>query len=109
MFGFLTALVEKGIFDKISVNFLIVGHTHASIDQYFSTLSTAIKQTYFIPTPLALRELLLTAHKDWLKQPHLIKEITVYYDWAERIKAVFNNKCTVSKLALSPLKFLLLE
>jgi hypothetical protein len=96
MFGFLSALVEKGIYDKIFVNFLIVGHTHASIDQYFSVLSKAIKSSYFIPTPLALRQLLLTAHKDSRHQPYLISEITVYYDWADKINSVFNNKCVVS-------------
>ena len=32
-------LVDKGIFDKIKVGFLLVGHTHDQIDQMFSTFS----------------------------------------------------------------------
>ena len=34
--GFLCHLVECGIFDKVKVSFLIVGHTHEDVDQVFS-------------------------------------------------------------------------
>ena len=94
MFGFLSALVEKGIFERISVNFLIVGHTHASIDQYFSVLSKTIKNADWIGTPLALRELLRGAHEVQY-QPKVIAEINVYYDWKEPINKAFNNKLKV--------------
>ena len=43
MFAYASALVELGYFDAIDTNFLIVGHTHSSIDQYISVLSKAIK------------------------------------------------------------------
>ena len=33
VFGYLSMLVKKGIFKKIKVNFLLVGHTHDHIDQ----------------------------------------------------------------------------
>ena len=36
VFGYLSTLVDKGIFKKIKVNFLLVGHTHDHIDQMFS-------------------------------------------------------------------------
>ena len=39
VFGYLSMLVEKGIFKKIKVNFLLVGHTHDHIDQMFSRFS----------------------------------------------------------------------
>lgn len=39
VFGFLTHLVRLGIFQKIKVGFLMVGHTHEDIDQMFSTIS----------------------------------------------------------------------
>ena len=35
MFGYLSMLVDMGIFEKIKVNFLLVGHTHDHIDQMF--------------------------------------------------------------------------
>ena len=34
-FTYCAILVELGYFEEITVGFLIVGHTHASIDQYF--------------------------------------------------------------------------
>ena len=34
--GFLCLLVELGIFIKIKLSFLVVGHTHEDIDQVFS-------------------------------------------------------------------------
>lgn len=34
-------LIEMEQFNEIYVNFLIVGHTHASIDQFFSVLKKA--------------------------------------------------------------------
>ena len=34
--GLLCLLVEKGIFKKIKLSFLMVGHTHEDIDQCFS-------------------------------------------------------------------------
>ena len=39
VFGYLTMLVHKGLFKKVKVNFLLVGHTHDHIDQMFSTFS----------------------------------------------------------------------
>ena len=50
-------LVELGYFEKITVGFLIVGHTHASIDQYFSCLRKLIRRASFIASPLALQHL----------------------------------------------------
>ena len=50
-------LVELGYFEKITVGFLIVGHTHASIDQYFSCLRKLIRRASFIASPLALKHL----------------------------------------------------
>lgn len=37
---FLALLVQLGVFDRIKLNFLQVGHTHEDIDQLFSRLST---------------------------------------------------------------------
>ncbi len=37
------ALVEKGIFDKVRISFLPVGHTHEDIDQMFSRFAAALR------------------------------------------------------------------
>ena len=50
-------LVEAGYFSNITVGFLIVGHTHASIDQYFSCLRRKIRNASFIGSPIALQYL----------------------------------------------------
>ena len=39
VFGYLSMLVKQGVFRKVKVNFLLVGHTHDHIDQMFSTFS----------------------------------------------------------------------
>ena len=50
-------LVEAGYFSTLTVGFLIVGHTHASIDQYFSCLRRKIRNASFIGSPMALQYL----------------------------------------------------
>ena len=57
MFTFAALLVQEGFFRMVEMYFLIVGHTHASIDQYFSVLSRDIAKTNFIGSPLALEAL----------------------------------------------------
>jgi hypothetical protein len=50
-------LVELGYFESITVGFLIIGHTHASIDQYFSCLRALIRKAVSIASPIALQHL----------------------------------------------------
>jgi len=57
VFMFTALLVELGYFERITVGFLIIGHTHASIDQYFSCLRKLIGRASFIASPLALQYL----------------------------------------------------
>jgi hypothetical protein len=45
LFAFLAYLVEKNIFQKIKVSYLVVGHTHEDIDGYFSLISRFFKYT----------------------------------------------------------------
>jgi hypothetical protein len=56
---FCSILVEAGYFQTVTVGFLIVGHTHASIDQYFSCLRRKIRNASFIASPMALQHLFL--------------------------------------------------
>jgi hypothetical protein len=43
VFGFLGLLVEMGVFDKVIVGFLPVGHTHEDIDQFFSRIAVFMR------------------------------------------------------------------
>ena len=45
LFGFLTDLVGRAVFYEIHVGFLMVGHTHEDIDQYFSVISSWLRKT----------------------------------------------------------------
>lgn len=63
MMAYCSLLVEFKRFDTIRMNFLIVGHTHNLIDQYFSVISTKIYQAMFIASPMALHALIMMSHK----------------------------------------------
>ena len=85
-------LVESYSFDEIEIAFLIVGHTHASIDQYFSVISKAIKKAKFIGTPMTLLELIRRCHDLTWRQRAVIKEIKVYYDMKTMFAPYINKK-----------------
>jgi hypothetical protein len=103
MFAYMSLLVESFIFDRIEVNFLIVGHTHSSIDQYFSVLSSAIHSTAFIGSPIALMSLLKQAHsKNSIEcRPLVCRQISVYYDVVKAIDPYINKKLKVQFLSFT--------
>ena len=91
MFAYASALVELGYFDAIDINFLIVGHTHSSIDQYFSVLSKAIKSSEFIGSPISLQALCGQAHKDRAR-PSVNRQLDVCYNIVDALKPYINKK-----------------
>ena len=83
-FGYLSLLVELGIFLTIFINFLIVGHTHNPLDQYYSVLSTARFLTCWIGSQGALQSVFQFAHSNPLQQPkyqHVILVEFKYDEW----------------------------
>jgi len=92
MFSYLSLLIEAHLFDTIYVNFLIVGHTHTTIDQYFGVLTEAIKRAYFIGSPLSLHNLLKTAHDDLGQRPSRQKQLTVIHDYKSLFQPYINDK-----------------
>ena len=44
MFGFLSDLMSRHVFEEVHVGFLMVGHTHEDIDQFFSVISSWLKK-----------------------------------------------------------------
>jgi hypothetical protein len=106
MMTYMSLLVESKLFEEVEMNFLIVGHTHCSIDQFFSSLSTAINEASFIGSPLALINLFVEKRK---RDPSLIqisvaKPIVVYYDFKKAIEPYINKKIKVSCNTLIPYK-----
>src|SRR5450759_3233498 len=60
--AYFNMLIEKGIFKKIKIGFLLVGHTHDQIDQMFSRLSVKLnKQRAFRLDSLV--EIIIDAYK----------------------------------------------
>ena len=44
LFGFLSGLVHRQVFEEIYVDFLMAGHTHENIDQFFSIISSWLRK-----------------------------------------------------------------
>ena len=96
---FLLFFVSRAVFfDEIQANFLIVGHTHSSNDQYFSVLTRAIKNSHFIASPLSLMELLKISHKIEAisKRPSIVRSLTVYYDIKTALQPYISKKIKVA-------------
>ena len=85
-------LIETFAFDEIEIAFLIVGHTHASIDQYFSVIAKAIRKAHFIGTPVALMELVRRCHDSSWQQKAIIRDIKVYYDLKSMFQPYVNKR-----------------
>ena len=67
--AYLCHLVNLGVFRKIKVNFLLVGHTHENIDQMFSRFSIALRQH----DAFTLEQLMEVAHNCLQQQPEVVK------------------------------------
>jgi hypothetical protein len=44
LFGLYVTLVGLGYFEEVKIGFLLVGHTHSDIDQWFSCISHVLKE-----------------------------------------------------------------
>ena len=80
VFGYLSMLVNQGLFRKVKVNFLLVGHTHDHIDQMFSTFSRQLSRQDAFTLP-KLFDVICDAYTPRPKVLHL-KEI---YDFKRYI------------------------
>ena len=90
MFGFLTHLVGENIFHKVKAGFLMVGHTHEDIDQFFSTIATHLKniETLCPDQPFLFQEI-RNAFKNSVDQPDIfclqVSEIFDYVNYYESV------------------------
>jgi hypothetical protein len=94
MFCFLSHVVEERYFDEIEVMFLIVGHTHNILDQWFSVLAKAIRNAHFIGSILAIQELYKIAHNE--KQadfrPAMVHQMRFFRDYRRWYDPVRNDR-----------------
>ena len=103
VFAYFSLLVQDRHFRVVEVFFLIVGHTHASIDQYFSILSKLIWSSEFVGSPLALEALLKKeglvknlSGKSWEKgaeraKPLIVRKLSVVYDMKTALNPLINK------------------
>ena len=61
VFRYLVLLVKRGIFKSVQVNFLLVGHTHDRVDQFFSCISRQLGREDAW-TPAELRQQIRAAY-----------------------------------------------
>ena len=90
MFGFLTHLVRENIFHKVKAGFLMVGHTHEDIDQFFSTIATHLKNIETLcPDQPSLFQEIRNAFKNSVDQPDIFclqaSEIFDYVNYYESV------------------------
>lgn len=79
----MSMLVERDYYATIECNFLIVGHTHSSIDQYFSVIAAAMRRAEHILSPIALMEHVVKrafTKEGKHKNPAVVEQISVVYD-----------------------------
>jgi hypothetical protein len=93
MFSYLSLLIERQDFHRIHVNFLIAGHTHCIVDQYFSTLSQKIKECEFIGSPMALKHLFTQKKANSSYKPPLVqKQIHFIYNLWDAFDPYINKE-----------------
>jgi hypothetical protein len=73
VFSFFSLLVHKGVFRKVYVNFLLVGHTHKDIDAMFGRWSRRFRKNDY-PTLPTLMKSFMDAETEPII-PHLIEEV----------------------------------
>jgi uncharacterized protein YdbL (DUF1318 family) len=93
MFCFLSECVEECYFSSVELFFLLVGHTHNILDQWFGVLSTAISKSNFIGSWMAIQEIYKIAHSDKHKarRPKEVHQLQFYHDWRKRYSRVMNQ------------------
>ena len=83
--------MELGHFDVINIGFLIVGHTHCNLDQFFSVLARKIHSAPFIASPLAMRDLISIAHKDPKERPLHNIHVEMVHDYKTLFEPIVNK------------------
>jgi hypothetical protein len=92
MFSYLSLLNEISAFETIKVSFLIVGHTHCLIDQWFSVVTKIINKQAFIGTPLAMEELLYTTNSaSKFENPAKQQHVHAVYDVKSALDPYINK------------------
>ena len=87
LFGFLHHLVHHGVFQKIIISYLPVGHTHEDIDQMFSRFAIALRK-YDALDAAAMGEVLRRSFTYQKEHPTIEHQSTAtnYSGWIKGLK-----------------------
>jgi hypothetical protein len=93
MFCHLSHIIEDCYFDEIELFFLVVGHTHNILDQWFGVFARAIRKADFIGSVMALHALYKIAHSSKVHhlRPKLVHQLEIYHDWVKFYAPVLNE------------------
>ena len=80
LFAFLVDLVKRGVFNKIKVGFLMVGHTHEDIDSFFSTIAAKLKSGIVCPDFQSMVAAIQSAFDEPFDKPLVIFDYTKQYE-----------------------------
>jgi hypothetical protein len=81
VFCFWSLLVAKGIFEEVSVSFLLVEHTHEDIDATFRRWSMKLHENDYLTLPLPMKSLMLLDPNSQKIIPSLIEEVLAFKDF----------------------------
>lgn len=87
--GYLNLLVEMGIFEKVKIGFLLVGHTHDQIDQMFSRYSVRLRRERCFTLPVLIE----TIQSSYRPKPEvtILKETWDFTDWFRQPSRLFET------------------
>jgi len=80
VFGFVGWLVQHDTFQEVKIGFLIVGHTHEHIDQFFSVLQKLLSH-YGARTVLHLLQQLVSAHKNVTVTAEMLQDVVQFREF----------------------------
>ena len=81
LLAYLSLLVKRGVFKKVKINFLLVGHTHENIDQLFSRFSVRLRKEDALTV-----KVLMKIAKECFSPAPTCEEIFGQRDWKKYIK-----------------------
>jgi hypothetical protein len=73
VFSFFSLLVQKGVFRKVYISFLLVGHTHEDIDAMFGRWSRRLRENDYPTRPMLMKSFMDAETEPVI--PHLIEEV----------------------------------
>ena len=73
LFAFYSFLMFQGVFQKVYINFLMVGHMHDDFDALFGKWSYKLRRTDYPTLLLVMKSFMDT--KSLLVFPHLIEKV----------------------------------